>query len=66
VVIASGQATDRGTLILGKTDGMKAGTYTFIVKNVSGIELPIRSPDKVVLAPGRTIDVVIKLGPPPD
>jgi len=65
LVVSSGQATDRGTLILGKNEGMKSGTYTFVVKNVSGLELPVLSPDKVVVPPGRTVDVVIKLGPAP-
>lgn len=66
LVVSAGQATDRGTLIIGKTEGMRAGTYTFVVKNVSGKELPILSPDKVIVPPGRTVAVVIKLGPAPD
>jgi len=63
-VLCSGQATDRGTLILGKNEGMRAGTFTFIVKNVAGKELAILSPDSVTISPGRTIDVTIKVGPP--
>ncbi len=58
-VAVAGPANERGSLLL--KDGIKAGTYTFVVKNATGTELEVIEPTSIKVRPGKTVEVVIKV-----
>lgn len=55
----SNQANDRG--IAPFKEGLKAGTYTFAVKNVAGKELEVLEPKSVRVRIGKTQRVTVKV-----
>lgn len=57
-VAVDDQANERGICLI---EGVPAGTYTFVVKNAAGIELQVLSPENVVVRPGKTVNVDLKV-----
>ena len=62
--IASSNANERGIVMFGKEEGMKAGTYTLRITNVAQLEMEVIEPQSIAIGPGRTIQVTVKVRRP--
>ncbi len=57
-VVVDDQANERGVSLM---EGVPAGTYTFMVKNAAQIELQVLSPQNIVVRPGKTSTIDLKV-----
>ncbi|OGK08957.1 MAG: hypothetical protein A2Y63_00960 [Candidatus Riflebacteria bacterium RBG_13_59_9] len=57
MVKTSDQANERGVIVF---EGVEAGTYTFAARSLAG-DLEIISPENVVVRPGKTVSVELKV-----
>ena len=57
-VVVSDQLNERGIVVI---QGVPPGTYTISAKNAAGIELKVLEPATVVVKPGKTVDVNLKV-----